>query len=474
MIFSRMENEMKTPLVRTFAQFATRAALSVALLSPLSITAQAEDIPDRQTANMAAQLVAQSPVLRRVAIEWLRDVGGKPAIPALIRGLRYNPNEREIIVEALDVLTREKVGDRWHDWVLWQQAHPELQPFEGHDSFVATLFASIDPNFVGFVYPGVTHKIRLEEIVWGGVHKDGIPALINPELIDATSADYLTDDELVFGISINGDVRAYPLRIMDWHEMFNDVIGGVPVSLAYCTLCASGILFDTRRPDGTSFTFGSSGFLFRSNKLMYDHQTQSLWNQFTGKPVVGRLAESDIELETLPVAITTWKDWRDQNPETRVLAIETGFVRDYRPGKPYGDYFGSSDLLFPALVESDDLDPKDYVFALRSSGVDKAWSLASFENTPVINDVAGALSLTLVGDATSRTVRAYRTDGILFEKTDNPRQLVAKGEIWTVSEEALTNAGGQWFSRLPGHIAYWFAWSGYLGDSGELAGVTKD
>ncbi len=465
---------MKNPLARTLVQFAIRAALGAALLSPLSIPAQAEDMPDRQTANMAAQLIAQSPVLRRVAIEWLRDVGGKPAIPALIRGLRFNPNEREIIVEALEMLTGENVGDRWHDWVLWQQAHPDIQAFENHDSFVATLFASIDPNFVGFVYPGVSHKIRLEEIVWGGVHKDGIPALTNPELIDAASADYLTDDELVFGISIKGDVRAYPLRIMDWHEMFNDVIGGVPVSLAYCTLCASGILFETERPDGTNLTFGSSGFLFRSNKLMYDHQTQSLWNQVTGKPVVGSLAESDIELKTHPVAITTWRDWQDQNPTTRVLAIETGFIRDYQPGKPYGDYFESEDLLFPALVESDDLDPKDYVFALRSASADKAWSLASFEDTPVINDIAGAISLTLVGNAASRTVRAYRTDGRVFEKTNDPRQLVANGETWVVSEEALTNARGKSFSRLPGHIAYWFAWSGYLGDSGELAGVTKD
>jgi uncharacterized protein DUF3179 len=474
MIYPTKERLMKTALTRTFIQIAARMALGIALLVPQSLSAQAEDTQDHQTANMAAQLLAKSPVLRRVAIEWLRDIGGKPAIPALIRGLRYNPNEREIILEALEALTGEKAGDRWHDWMLWQQAHPEIQAFEGHDSFVATVFASIDPNFVSFVYPSVNHKIRLEEIAWGGVHKDGIPALTNPELIDAGAADYLTDDELVFGISINGDVRAYPLRIMDWHEMFNDVIGGVPVSLAYCTLCASGILFDTRRPDGSTFTFGSSGFLFRSNKLMYDHQTQSLWNQFTGKPVVGNLADSEIELKTLPVAITTWKDWRTQHPDTRVLAIETGFVRDYKPGKPYGDYFESEDLLFPALVDRDDLDPKEYVFALRSSGVDKAWPLASFSTTPVINDVAGALSLTLVGDASSRTVRAYRTDGTLFEKTDDPRQLVAKGETWAVTEEALTNASGQAFPRLPGHIAYWFAWSGYLGDSGELADVAKD
>ncbi len=324
---------MPQSLKQHLSRFTIRSAAILALIAPV-LPAKAVGTDNLQTANMAAQMLSQSPALRRVSIEWLRDVGGKPAIPALIRGLRFNPEERDLILEALESLTGEQAGERWHDWMLWQEARANAPVFEGHDSFLATVFASIDPNFVSFIYPGVNHQIRLEEIVWGGVHKDGIPALTNPELIPANDADYLTDDELVFGVSINGDVRAYPLRIMDWHEMFNDVIGGVPVSLAYCTLCASGILFDTRRPDGTSFTFGSSGFLYRSNKLMYDHQTQSLWNQFTGEPVVGHLASSDISLNTLPITITSWKDWKTTNPDTKVLALEQGIFATTDPANP--------------------------------------------------------------------------------------------------------------------------------------------
>ena len=128
----------------------------------------------------------------------------------------------------------------------------------------------------------------------------------------------------IYGISLNGDDRAYPLRIMDWHEMANDIVGGVPVSLAYCTLCGAGIAFDGRVPAGdssesTTYTFGSSGFLYRSNKLMYDRQSRTLWNQFTGQPVLGPLADEDISLELLPVVLTTWKDWVDQHPDTQVL-----------------------------------------------------------------------------------------------------------------------------------------------------------
>ena len=116
------------------------------------------------------------------------------------------------------------------------------------------------------------------------------------------------DDELVFGVEINGDARAYPLRILDWHEMFNDVVGGVPVALAYCTLCGSGILCETLLPPRSErLIFGSSGFLYRSNKLMYDHQTHSLWDQVTGRPIVGPLTGSGIELKVRPVAITSWR-----------------------------------------------------------------------------------------------------------------------------------------------------------------------
>ena len=140
--------------------------------------------------------------------------------------------------------------------------------------------------------------------------KDGIPALTNPKQVAPEQATYLTDDELVFGVEIDGDARAYPLRILDWHEMLNDVVGGVPVTLAYCTLCGSGILYDTRVPGRAEpFVFGSSGFVYRSNKLMYDQATHSLWNQFTGRPVVGPLTGSGIELKVLPVTLASWRDW---------------------------------------------------------------------------------------------------------------------------------------------------------------------
>ena len=420
------------------------------------------EISPESVQKLARQVFVGDPALRAAALEALEERGNPDVVPALIQVLRFVP-DRDDINATLVALVGEQPGSTWHDWMLWQEAHTEIEPFAGFDAFKADVFSHIDPNFRLFLSPGVDHAIRLEEIAWGGVLKDGIPALINPSHVGAAEATYLQGDELVFGVEINGDARAYPLRILDWHEMFNDVVGGVPVALAYCTLCGSGILYETHLPPrGEPLIFGSSGFLYRSNKLMYDRQTHSLWNQFTGRPVVGPLTGSGIELRVRPVVITSWKEWRQRHRDTKVLSLNTGHTRDYTPGRPYGQYFNSPDLMFPALVPDTRLNPKDYVFALRAGGHEKAWPLSAFEGGNVINDTVGELDVVLIGNAATRTVRAYTAGGRDFAAVaESLEGVVADGEVWEVHEDALVAANGRRLSRLPGHIAYWFAWRGF-------------
>ena len=437
-------------------------ALALAVLPQPLAAESPSDLADK-----ALELFSPVRASREAALDFFVKRGNADAVPALILTERFLGEFRDQ-QRALETLTGTTAGG-WFEWMLWQQAHPEITPFPGFDDFQSRFYRKIDDNFALFLKPGAPHEIRLEEITWGGVIKDGIPALTNPRLIASSTAGYLQPDELVFGVALNGDARAYPLRIMDWHEMLNDVIGGVPVSLAYCTLCGSGILFETAVPGREKpLVFGSSGFLYRSNKLMYDTETNSLWNQFTGRPVVGRLTGSGITLKTRPLVIARWGDWLKTHPETRVLDIQTGYARDYRPGAPYGAYFASPELMFPALADEGRLKQKDYVFALRSSGTEKAWPLKVFEGGAVINDRAGVIDLVLIGDAATRTVRAYRSDGRLFEKGGDADHVVSKSAPWLVTEDALTCPGGLSFPRLPGHIAYWFAWSGYFGASGEV------
>ena len=377
--------------------------------------------------------------------------------------LRLLPDEDGRLLDALQRLARVKIPRDWKAWIEWQEEHPQIRPYRGFTSFKADVLAGIDPAFRNFLPRGVRHKIRIEEIVWGGVKKDGIPALVNPRQIPAHEAAYLTDRELVFGVSISGDSRAYPLRILDWHEMFNDVVGGVPVCLAYCTLCGSGILFDTRVPGRRKpFLFGSSGLLYRSNKLMYDTATESLWNQFTGRPVVGRLARSDIELKILPVVITSWRAWLAAHPDTTVLSLDTGFQRDYRPGRAYGHYFSSPELMFPVAVRDRRLAPKDRIFVLRDGDNEMAWALSLFGGGAVIHDRVGRRNVVLIGNTDTETVRAYESGGRTFAAVQGDSSRVkSEGSFWTVTEDALTGPGGERYERLPGHVAYWFAWQSY-------------
>jgi hypothetical protein len=156
-------------------------------------------------------------------------------VAGLIDTLRYQPRWRGQLGEALNALTGQELPPDWFEWVEWAGRHPEIEAFAGYPAWKAELYAHIDPSFIRFLHGDVrvAPDSRVEEIVWGGVVVDGIPALDNPRMIDPAEADYLEPGERVFGVSLNGDTRAYPARFLDWHEMFNDVAGGEPVSLAY-------------------------------------------------------------------------------------------------------------------------------------------------------------------------------------------------------------------------------------------------
>jgi len=381
--------------------------------------------------------------------------------------------EKAAVVAALGAIAGPAAGigrgEPWHDGFTWlgAQKDPKLPP--GFTDWKGRLLAArVDPAMRRFFVPGAVSRIPIERIQWGGVKKDGIPALDRPELIAAAEASYLTPEDRVFGVEIGGDARAYPLRILDWHEMANDVVGDTPVSLAYCTLCGAGVLYATKAGDRT-FTFGSSGLLYESNKLMYDRQTETLWNQLTGEPVTGALAGSGLRLERLPIVVTTWAKWQKDHPATRVLSPRTGFARDYTPGKPYGPYFASPDLMFPSLGASPRMAPKTQVFALLLGGAPKAYPLAELPKPGVISDRVGGSSggvpVVLVIDETG-AVRAYerkdRTFGPVLRAALGSSFLAdQEGHAWKLGEDALTGPEGRRLARLPGHEAYWFGWSSF-------------
>ncbi len=196
----------------------------------------------------------------------------------------------------------------------------------------------------GFVLSPIA--IPVEEVLPGGPPRDGIPALDDPKAIAASEAQW-SEDELVIGVALEGAARAYPVPLLEWHELVNDTLGGRPILVSYCPLCGTGIVFD-RQLDGKPQTFGVSGLLYRSDLLLYDRTTNSLWSQIPALAVAG--PRTGTRLSILRSEMTRWGDWRRRHPDTTTLSADTGHRRPY--GKsPYGDYAQSEKLHFPAPVD---------------------------------------------------------------------------------------------------------------------------
>jgi hypothetical protein len=448
---------------RTRRSVATLLALLVAGCAAAPRPAAAPVETEERLAADLSRLLVPDPALLTPVLERAAATRDRRFVAPLIELLRFRP--RVDLEGTLTAITGSRPGNGWSDWYVWLGEHPEIPLPPGFATWKGNLYGQrIDPEFQRFLDSRRPSRIRVELIQWGGVHVDGIPALQNPRFVGAAEAAYLNPEEPVFGVEIQGDARAYPLRILDWHEMANDVVGGVPVALAYCTLCGAGVLYDARAPaadanNGQTFTFGSSGFLYESNKLMFDRQTETLWNQLTGEPVNGPLARSGVVLKRLPVVVTSWARWREAHPQTRVLDLDTGYNRDYTPGQPYGKYFASPELMFPVWKRSRALPEKAWIFALLVGSSPKAYPLDLLARERVVDDTLGGTPVVLLADPGSREVRAYERGAFRFAPGKDGRSPVDQdGRTFRVTEEALLGPAGESLPRLPGHLAYWFGW----------------
>jgi hypothetical protein len=415
-----------------------------------------------------------------------RDAGDKSMVPVIVTLMRFINREAvfEEAVLTLNELTGEDFGTTpaaWPAWFEWVGANlDDYRPPDGYPQLKRRFLASIHPGFEQLL-DGYENTSRIEpfEIEWGGVAPDGIPPLEFPPNIPADEAEYLESHERVFGVSINGEHRAYPLRIMNPHEMANDVLGGEPISLAYCTLCGAGIAYHGEF-DGMETTFGTSGFLYRSNKIMYDRETLSLWNQETGQPVIGELADSGIQLNFFPTLLTTWGEWTDEHPDTTVLALDTGvsqpgsYFPEDNPNATYYEYFNTPGTMFPVWIRDDSLEAKDVVLGVNVGEAQKAYPVSVLQVERVVNDTLGETNVVVLGSEISQAAKAYERGDQEFSRVEGdtstgvPMKLVDQnGHVWDVTEEALVNASdsSQTLPRIPTHSSFWFGWYAFYPDT---------
>ena len=208
------------------------------------------------------------------------------------------------------------------------------------------------------------------EILHGGPPRDGIPAISNPEMIAAAQADFIDPEHRVVGIRLHGEARAYPIGILNWHEIVNDTIDGRRFAITFCPLCGTAVAFDATI-DGKPTDFGVSGLLYNSDVLLYDRDTESLWSQIMGRSISGERV--GMKLEALPISHTTWRDWLKENPDTMIMSADTGYSRDYNRN-PYAGYEQSRHTYFAVNHQApDSYHPKEVVYGLEVDGVFRAY-----------------------------------------------------------------------------------------------------
>ena len=305
----------------------------------------------------------------------------------------------------------------------------------------------------------------------GGPPKDGIPPIDKPKYVPAAEAEkFLKPNDVVFGLDYQGTVKAYPQKILVWHEIVNDEIKAEKIAVTYCPLTGSAVAFRGRSRDGAMLTFGTSGKLVNSNLLMYDRQTDSQWPQILGMAIDGK--SKGTVLDEIPLAWTHWSRWRARHPNTLVLSNDTGYFRSYGTD-PYGSYeklgtyYNSGGPLFPVMSTNDRFRPKDVVVGAKSSGRQMAIHKQMLRAKKLINTSLAGLPLAAVYDSDLDLVRLFvrqvkeRPTNFGFENGRMADELT--GSFWTADGRCIE--GKMSGSQLQQHASYdvmWFAWYAFF------------
>jgi hypothetical protein len=344
---------------------------------------------------------------------------------ALVDLLRFHEGGEndQRIVDQLVKMTGKVPSSSFVRWVYYTDLllRRDVPAFPGYLGLKRRLYLETGPRWRPFFDPDARLDWRL--VTWGGVLRDRIPALVDPPVIPAAKGDWLPDDDLVFGVVSGGEARAYPERVMEVHELVNDSLGGRRIAIPYCTLCRAAIAYRTDRAPFGPLELRTSGLLQRSNKLMYDVQTESLFDQFDGVALSGPQLDRGTRLPRVPLITTTWGEWKAAHPRTTVIAEGAGTGREYT-----GDFLGDRDAggpIFPTGPRDRRLPAQEIVFGVETPrGVTVAFPVDEARATlatgrPVIH---GGVELSL------------RAGGL------------------------VAHQGGRG-PDLRGNEAYWFAWS---------------
>lgn len=304
---------------------------------------------------------------------------------------------------------------------------------------------------------------------------DVIPPLTNPGYEDVRGGAWLGDGDLVVGYVAGVRAYAYPFKILNFHEIVNDELGGTPVLVTYCPLCRSGIVYD-RRVDGRVLSFGNTSALYQSDLVMIDRETRSYWWQVSGEAIVGTLTGT--RLRVLPSTTTTWGEWKRLHPDTSVLSRETGYARSYEQD-PFAGYEGVVDagrFAFPVTDAARDerLPPAEQVLGVRVGGESTAYPLRMLGDAAV-NDSVGGRAVVVFSRAQGPSGAAFSPivagRRLTFEFRDGAFRDRETGSVWTLAGRAEAGPlAGASLEPLPARSTFWFAYVAAFPDTEVYGG----
>ncbi|WP_254274462.1 DUF3179 domain-containing (seleno)protein [Haloarcula marina] len=456
--------------------------------------------PDERLQTLVSRLIERDADAHADAIVELTDVGDERVVPHLLEVLVIDAIGNDWAKFGFPAVLRERDPPRYldlpevrwpgvtdalaaiaepdfdsaHAWVEWESwySQQDIEPLDGFDDWKLRLYRSYLPP-VGGLLDCEPREFDLQDMRWGNCDRSFLAALNAPDFVAGDDVDtagsggdherYLDADDTVFGFELDGTAYAVARWVLFPHELMNATLAGVPVSLTYCTLCNAPILYD-RRVGEETLTFGSSGMLLSGNKVMYDEETETLWDQHRGTPIGGPHLErdSDLSLDQFAVTQTTWADWKDEYPDTRALDIETGYDYDYSFYEDnvgfFEHYWNREEIVQPGVQRADDrLPEKASVYGIVGSDSGEVWVVPvnELDTDAVLTGTVDGQDVVALLDATG-DVAVYEAPPTPIERTDGSL-MDTDGEMWTISRNHLRSETGDTRERIAGRHGLWFA-----------------
>lgn len=376
--------------------------------------------------------------------------------------------------------------DAAHAWVEWETwySQQDIDPLDGFEEWKLRLYRSYLPP-IGGLLDSDPAAFDIQAIRWGNCDRSFLAALNAPDFVPGDAVDasgsntdddggdndaperYLDDDHLVFGFEIEGTAYAVPRWVLFPHELLNAELDGVPVALTYCTLCNAPILYNRRVGDDVR-TFGSTGLLASGNKVMYDEETETLWDQHAGTPIGGPTlaADPDFALDQFAVTQAEWSDWKTAYPDTLALDIDTGYGYDYSYYDGNVDFFehywNREEIVQPGVTRADDrLPEKASVYGVVGANPDEVWvvSIDDLRDDAILTAEIDGRPVIALLDATD-DIAVYDAPPTPVERVDAGDGVAvvdAEGTRWRLARNELRSEGGETRARIPGRHGLWFA-----------------